>query len=97
MEIPDPGSAPATTPPPVMARRVLASFNSSSMGVSIGFAVTAAVVLNPVFSIPFLVLLGRTLFLSMCLLLGFVGAQRLPERWLPRWLPRWLFAVLAVG
>ena len=58
MQAPDPGSAPAAPLPPNRARRVLASLNSGSLGVSIGFAVTAAVLLNPIFAIPFVVLLG---------------------------------------
>ena len=79
------------------ARRLFASLNLGRLGVAVGFAVCAAVLLNPVFVTPFAVLLGRTLALSILLLLAFVGAQQMPERWLPRWLPRWLFTVLAVG
>ena len=80
-----------------MARRVTASLNTGSLGVSIGFAFTAALMLKPIFSTPFLVLLGRTLFLSMFLLLVFVAAQRLPERRLPFSTPRWLFTVIVVA
>ena len=80
-----------------VARRVRAALNTGGLGVSIGFAITAAVMLNPIFVTPFPVLLGRMLFLSTWLLLAFVGAQRLPERWLPRQLPRWLLTVIAVG
>ena len=83
--------------PQGIARRVIASLNTGSLGVSIGFAVTAAVMLNPIFATPFAVLLGRTLFVSMLLLLVFVGSQRVPQRWLPSWLPRWLFTLLSVG
>jgi hypothetical protein len=94
-----PPPAPNTDRPaaPSRAQRVVASLNTGSLGVSIGFAFTAAALLNPVFSTPFLVLLGRTLFVSMLLLLVFVGTQRLPQRWLPGWLPRWLFTVVSVG
>ncbi len=90
-------SSASPAQPHSIARRVFASLNTGSLGVSIGFAVTAAVLLNPIFTTPFAVLLGRTLFVSMLLLLVFVGAQRLPERWLPHWLPRWLFTLFAVG
>jgi len=80
-----------------LTRQVIASINTGSLGVAIGFAITAAALLNPFFITPFEVLLGRTLFLSMFLLLVFVASQRLPENRLPAWLPRWLFAVIAVG
>jgi len=84
-------------PPPEPRPRLLASFNAVSLGVTIGFGVLAAVLLNPLFKPSFPELLGRTLFLSMLLLLAFVGAQRCPERFVPRWLPRWLLTTLAVA
>ncbi len=90
----------ASSPNPTtrsLTRQVINSLNAGSLGVSIGFAITAAALLNPFFATPFLVLLGRTLFLSMWLLLVFVAAQHLPDRWLPAWLPRWLLAVVAVA
>ena len=86
-----------SSPAPDPGRRVLASFNAGSLGVAIGFAVSAAALLNPVFVTPFAVLLGRTLFLSMFLLLVFVACQRLAEHRLPAWLPRWLLTTLAVA
>jgi signal transduction histidine kinase len=82
------------SPPPASPQPAL---NAGSVGVAVGLGVVAAVLLNPIFAPPFPVVLGRTLFLAMLLLLVFVGAQRLPERWLPRWLPRWLCTTLAVG
>ncbi|MDO8419522.1 MAG: histidine kinase [Rubrivivax sp.] len=87
-------TAPAPAP---LSRRVLASLNVGSLGVAIGFGVTAALMLSPLFVTPFVVLLGRSLFLALMLLLVFVAARELPERWLPTWLPRWLLTVLAVG
>jgi len=84
-------------PPPSPSRRLAASFNAGSLGVAVGFGVTAAVIFSPIFE-SFPVLLGRSLFLAMILLLAFVAAQHVvPERWLPRWLPRWLFTMLAVA
>jgi len=74
----------------------MAALNAGSLGVAIGFGITAAVIFSPIF-VSFPVLLGRTLFLAMLLLLTFVAAQHLPERWLPRWLPRWMFTVIAVA
>lgn len=52
-----------------------------------------AALLNPIFVTPFPVVLGRTLFVGMMLLLAFAGA----ELWPSRWLPRWLVQVLAVA
>ncbi len=92
------GPAPEIAPEtPTIGRRVLASLNAGSLGVAIGFGVAAALMFSPHFVTPFIVLLGRSLFLAMVLLLVFVAAQELPERWLPAWLPRWLLTVVAVG
>lgn len=78
-------------------RRVMRSLNPGSLGVTTGFAFTAAVVLNPIFDTPFTVLLGRTLFVALLLLLVFALTQRWPERGLPRWLPRWLYTLVALA
>jgi signal transduction histidine kinase len=88
-DIPGPG-ADAAAPP----TRLL---TLASIGVAIGFAVAAAAMISPWFKPGFLVLLGRTLFLSIVLLLVFAAAQRVPDRRLPRWLPRWVLVLLAVG
>ncbi|MBL8342849.1 MAG: histidine kinase [Rubrivivax sp.] len=97
---PSPPQAPASEDParypPGVAKRLLASLNTGSVGLAIGFGVTAAIVFAPMFKTSFVELLGRTLFLAMWLLLVFVGAQHMPERWLPRWWPRWLLTVIAV-
>ncbi len=92
-------AAPAAPPPPPTAgwRRMLQSLNTGSLGVAIGFAFAAALMISPLFLTPFPVLLGRALFLAMVLLLVYVGVQRLPERWLPRWLPRWLLTIVAIS
>ncbi|MBL8287683.1 MAG: histidine kinase [Rubrivivax sp.] len=90
-----PSPSPRQAPP--ASRRLAASFNAGNLGVAVGFGVTAAVIFSPIF-VSFPVLLGRTLFLALMLLLTFVAAQHLvPDRWLPRWLPRWLFTMLAVA
>ena len=52
----------------------------------------AAAALNPIFVTPFALVLGRTLFVGMTLLLAFT----LAGMWQPRWLPRWLAQALAV-
>ena len=77
-------------------RRLFASFSAGSLGVAIGFGIVAAVMFSPIF-VSFPILLGRTLFLAMLMLLTFVAAQHVPERRLPRWLPRWLFTLVAVA
>ena len=73
------------------------AFNPASLAVAGGFALTAAIVFSPLFIIPFVELLGRTLLLAGVLLAVFALVRRLPQRWLPRWLPRWLLATVAVG
>ncbi|MBL8326295.1 MAG: histidine kinase [Rubrivivax sp.] len=93
---PPPPAAPAPAPPG-LARKVLASLNAGSLGLAIGFGVTAAILFAPMFKTSFPELLGRTLFLAMWLLLVFVATQHMPERWLPRWWPRWLFTLIAVA
>jgi hypothetical protein len=55
----------------------------------------AAVALNPIFMSPFPVLLGRTLFLSLSLLLAFAAAGLWQQHWLPRWLMQLLAVVVA--
>ncbi len=55
----------------------------------------AAVVLNHFFMSPFVVLLGRMLFLSMVLLLAFTAAGHWRQHWLPRWLMQLLAVVVA--
>ena len=90
-------SSPESHPPKPLGARVLASLNSGSLGVAVGFGVTAAILFSPIFRTSFIELLGRTLFLAMVLLLVFVATQRCPDRWLPHWLPRWLFTTLAVA
>jgi len=60
-------------------------------------AVAVAVLLNPIFVTPFAVLLGRTLFIAMVLLLVFVAASRWPRSALPEWLPRWVVQIGAVA
>jgi signal transduction histidine kinase len=87
---------PSPTPPSGWAA-FLATLSSRSVGFTIGLAVTVAVVLNPIFITPFAVLLGRTLFVGMVLLLVFAAARVIPGHWLPAWLPQGLAPVVAVG
>jgi len=71
----------------------LRTLNHAKVGWTIGFAVAAAILLNPIFAPPFPVVLGRTLFVALILLLAFTAAGN----WAQKWLPRWLMQSLAVG
>ena len=76
------------------------ALNAWSVGIALGLGFLAAVALNPIFIVPFPVLLGRTLFLAMVLLLVYVGAGRALLWLLPARVPGWLrqtLQVIAVG
>ncbi len=75
----------------------LAGLNSTAFGWTVGLAITAAVILNPIFAIPFAVVLGRALFLGLVLLLVFSAARAWPEAPLLRWMPAWLRPMVAVA
>jgi len=75
----------------------LATLSGGGVGTAIGLAITVAVTLNPIFVTPFLVLLGRTLFLAMVLLLVYAAARAWPQAWGLRWLPAWLQPVVALA
>jgi signal transduction histidine kinase len=64
-------------------------------GVALALAIAAivATLLNPIFGTPFIVLLGRAMFIALALLVAFAAAGQ----WRPGWLPRWLAQVLAVA
>ncbi|HET7526939.1 MAG TPA: histidine kinase [Burkholderiaceae bacterium] len=53
---------------------------------ALGLAVAVALALNPIFVVPLPVLLGRTLFVALMLLLVFHGVGLLRQTLLPRWL-----------
>ena len=78
-----------------------ANFLSALTGRRVGLALIAAVLvaaaLTPTFEPPFPVLLGRTLFIAMVMLLVFTAAGQWPQRALPDWLPRWVVQVVAMG
>ncbi|MED5618667.1 sensor histidine kinase [Ideonella sp. BN130291] len=84
-----PTPPPDTAPPP---GSFFSALTGRSVLIALVLAVVVAAALNPLFLPPFPVLLGRTLFLSMALLLAFTAARQ----WSPRWLPRWMAQVLAV-
>jgi signal transduction histidine kinase len=78
---------PSTTPPRGWAA-FWRTLTGPSIGIAVGLAITAAVMLNPIFAIPFPVLLGRTLFVAVVLLLTFVAVGQ--------WRASWWTQVIAV-
>jgi hypothetical protein len=78
-----------------IAGRVLRELNHGSVGWGLGLAVTVALALNPIFVLPFPVLLGRTLFVALVLVLVFHGVGLWRQRWMPRWLAQTLAVALA--
>lgn len=87
----------ANPPDPKPPAGLLAHLTARSVVIALALGVLAAVVLNPIFVTPFPVLLGRTLFLAMVLLLAFAVALEWPHDQVPSWLPRWLVPVIAVA
>jgi len=84
--------SPQASEPP--RRNVLSALTGRSVLIVLALAVGAALALNPMFSTPFPVVLGRSLFVAMVLLLAFSAARQ----WSPVWLPRWIAPqVLAVA
>jgi signal transduction histidine kinase len=78
------------TPPRRLLRDAL---TWRGVALALAIAVVVATLLNPIFVTPFLVLLGRAMFIALALLIAFAGAGQ----WRQPWLPRWLAQVLAVA
>ena len=87
--------ADALTPPPPPSP--WAALSLRSVGIAVGLGVAAAVVLNPIFVTPFPVLLGRTMFLAMVLLLTHVATGAVLHRLMPARMPGWLRQTLQVA
>jgi signal transduction histidine kinase len=66
-----------------------AALNLKSVGVALGLGLAAAAALNPIFITPFPILLGRTMFLAMALLLTYVATGAVLQRLLPTRMPAW--------
>ena len=81
--------------PASLAGRVLRELNHGSVGWAVGLAVTVALVLNPFFGITFPVLLGRTLFVALVLVLVFHGVALWRQTLMPRWLAQTIAVALA--
>jgi len=92
-EMATPMDPPANEQPPSVARRVLRELNHGSVGWALGLAIAVALLLNPMFMRPLPVLLGRTLFVALMLVLVFHGVGLLRQTLLPRWLAQ----TIAVG
>ncbi len=63
------------------------------VALALAIALGVATLLNPIFVTPFIVLLGRAMFIALALLVAFAAAGQ----WRQNWLPRWLAQVLAVA
>ena len=71
---------------PSIAGRVWRELRHGSVGWALGLAILVALALNPIFVVPLPVLLGRTLFVALMLVLVFHGVGLLRQSLLPRWL-----------
>ena len=78
--------------PPSVARSFVQALTWQRAAMAVGLAVLASAALNPIFIIPYPVLLGRLLAIAALLLLAFTVAGV----WQPPGVPRWLSQVLAV-
>ena len=90
---PVPASPSAGRPPSAF----LQALGLRSMVVALVLGVLAAVLLRPIFMVPFTTVLGRTLFLAALLLLVYAAARQWVPRWLPGWLPAWAWPVVPVA
>ena len=81
----------ALSPPSALARWA-AALTGRRVLIVLALSLLAAVVLNPIFITPFTLLLGRTMFVGMALLLAFSAVGH----WRQTRLPRWVAQVLAV-
>ncbi|MDP1977069.1 sensor histidine kinase [Undibacterium sp.] len=59
-------------------------------------SVLIAWVTTPIFQSPFWLVLRRTTFIAMVMLLAFTVSGTWRLQWMPRWIPRWLVQVLAI-
>lgn len=66
-----------------------AALSLRSVLVALGLGLAAAAALNPIFITPFPILLGRTVFLAMALLLTYVATGAVLQRLLPSRMPAW--------
>ncbi len=93
---PDPAPE-ATLDAPPKADSPWAALSLRSVGIAVVLGLAAAVALNPIFITPFPVLLGRTMFLAMVLLLTHVATGVVLQRLMPARMPGWLRQTLQVA
>jgi hypothetical protein len=77
------------------AARAIGSLGWRAVATALALATLVAFALNPVFETPFPVLLGRTMFVAIVLLIAFAWAGQWERRWLPRWVAQVAAIVLA--
>jgi signal transduction histidine kinase len=89
-------SIPAPAPAPFW-RRFFAALTGASVAWAVGLAIVAAVLMVTIFSFkpPFAVLLGRTLFIAVVLLLAYTAAGQWRQSVVPRWVVQVAAVVLA--
>lgn len=86
----------ALTPRPARGwHAFLGALTGRSLATALTLAVLVAALLNPLFATSFAVLLGRTLFIAMLLLLAYAAAGQWQRRWLPRWVAQLVAVALA--
>ncbi|MCB1995406.1 MAG: hypothetical protein KDG57_05915, partial [Rhodoferax sp.] len=66
-----------------------AALSLRSVVIALGLGLAAAAALNPIFITPFPILLGRTVFLAMALLLTYVATGAVLLRLMPSRMPAW--------
>ena len=84
-------------PPPRGWSPFLGALSGRGVGMALLVGVAVAGLLYPIFMLPFPVILGRTVFLAMVLLLVYAAARQWQPARLPEWMPRWMVPVVAVG
>lgn len=87
----DPGPMPSHIPPRRGA--FLGGLSARTVSLTLLLGAIVALLLNPIFSVPFPSLLWRLLVLSLVLLVAFTAAGH----WQQNWLPRWLMQLVAVA
>jgi signal transduction histidine kinase len=85
------GSA-AATPGASFWRRFFADLTITKIGWAVGWALTVALMLSPIFRPSLPVVFGRTLFVAVVVLLAYTAARQ----WRNPPLPRWVLQVVAV-
>jgi hypothetical protein len=82
----------AATPGASFWRRFFADLTITKIGWAVGWALTVALMLSPIFRPSLPVVFGRTLFVAVVVLLAYTAARQ----WRQPPLPRWVLQVLAV-